>query len=1027
MKVGKGASRLTRLLSVLLCVVLCPPLAAASLTQLRVFPFDTHSGLPQNTVTALHADDNGLIWIGTQEGVALANGEQLLLPTFLAPLSGRRIQKILNGSAGRIVVLTEHTIWTFSIDYQLISRQAFPKRLLHDAVYAGGKLWLASSSGVDTLIFSPTHNTWHLNETLMADEVFVLSASDQEISAAGLGHLWLWRQLRQNGWQRISISVSQLEQPLNIWRYDRQWCVADLQQTFCVDDETVNRFPESVRGGVVYRGKRLFATSKGIFEGRLGNWRPFSVQMASGARVNRLNVMHVLVDDYGGIWLGTFNHGLLYQSPHSFIWQKWPITEASRKQSFSYDVTGITPGREGWWVATRNAGLLSLDEQGQLHSNRIASQLKQTHLEDVNWLVAVNQLWVSVGGQGLHFYCQGRWHHLSDMTADAPDWVFQLYSNGRNLWAVGIGGVWRFLVGDDCQLLENIRYRLPDAFTLPSERFSTIALDGSGRLWAGGESGIFYWPSVADVDKGVWLSKQFSSINGLDVHHIAVGPYGDIWLATNQGIKRLIERDKSWWVDGFEDVAALHRRNIYAVFPNSNGRLWVGTSQGVQLFDPTLRRLWRPKISRSLGLMEINPKAVLHTPKFLLWGTIDGVLRQNIQTVKAGRANILLTDGQQIWRPGQTVALANGSVTPMVLGAFGTAGMDVLYRVNNSSWRDYEYGQKISLPTESREWLLAIRVDDPVVRETIVSNVWQITHLGSREFPLFKNALFYNVILSVLLLVTLIFFTRWRRRSGKQLQALMREKAQALKQCVETKRQLELETTTRETLEKKVIMLESLASVAELLPEPSGCYASGYRETLLPARLALATTLKYEASVNLQTPPIHQLLSLRIHNRQQLRLIGRGHVIVEFCHQLDELMQALRGVGWQQVASADGEWFLFHESRDDNVLLDGLANVCAFYQQQPGTDSVEYAPIVCAVGVHIATLTEKPIARADARLLLELLNELHNVLTPKCSQAYQLIRCPMPLSQYFSHTMARHLPFWLENGKLVLKSVSSKV
>ncbi len=66
----------SRILRLLCCCALLVPCGTASAAQWQAF--DVDDGLPQNSAVAMTVDRYGLLWVGTEDGLARFDGQRFV-------------------------------------------------------------------------------------------------------------------------------------------------------------------------------------------------------------------------------------------------------------------------------------------------------------------------------------------------------------------------------------------------------------------------------------------------------------------------------------------------------------------------------------------------------------------------------------------------------------------------------------------------------------------------------------------------------------------------------------------------------------------------------------------------------------------------------------------------------------------------------------------------------------------------------------------------------------------------------------
>jgi len=155
-------------------------------------------------------------------------------------------------------------------------------------------------------------------------------------------------------------------------------------------------------------------------------------------------------------------------------------------------------------------------------------------------------------------------------------------------------------------------------YDIPNMEVTSLALDYlTGRVWAGTVSGPAYfedgdWSAMADIDSlvhryvtaiapltdgSIWFGTKgglcrrdymhawtsytaLSQLAGNNVTTLAVGAFNELWIGTTNGIS--VFDGKEWKLYGASVLPSLY---INVIYRQSNGVVWCGTMNGVVSFD----------------------------------------------------------------------------------------------------------------------------------------------------------------------------------------------------------------------------------------------------------------------------------------------------------------------------------------------------------------------------------------------------------------------------------------------------------
>ena len=301
----------------------------------------------------------------------------------------------------------------------------------------------------------------------------------------------------------------------------------------------------------------------------LAQWRGYqeweSYSTASGLSSDI--VYEILPDAGGKLWVGT-EGGLLVGSryPSGIRWKRVPGLDG-------FPVHGIVKDSRGdLWIGTESHGAAHL---------HVATGI-------VDWFDE---------GEGL----LGKLAYTLRM------------DHQQRLWAVTDAGL--FVAIPPYQRFSRITQ-------LPATRFWAIAQGTDGTLWAGGVDGLFVYAG------GHW--KNFThdhQLSNQEVLTLGTGANGTMWIGYRfgGGIDRIDAQPGSWTVQ--KGVQRLGTNGIvYFLEPDASGRLWVGTEQGVDMWDSS--RWTHYDTSDGLAWNDCNLNAFASEPDGTVWIGTSGGLSQ---------------------------------------------------------------------------------------------------------------------------------------------------------------------------------------------------------------------------------------------------------------------------------------------------------------------------------------------------------------------------------------------------------------
>ena len=175
--------------------------------------------------------------------------------------------------------------------------------------------------------------------------------------------------------------------------------------------------------------------------------------------------------------------------------------------------------------------------------------------------------------QGVSYYANGQWttygadQLASGESANELIYDVEVAPDGK-VWVVTSRSVAMFENGTWTVFQEGQGFN-------GSRFFNALALDANGRPWAAHSSGV-------DVfENGAWTSIEKSDFTSPE--SLAVDAKGQVWFGTlSDGVYLF---DGNTWAKHDRASEALRSNHVVSISADSGGRLWLGTSYGLSVFD----------------------------------------------------------------------------------------------------------------------------------------------------------------------------------------------------------------------------------------------------------------------------------------------------------------------------------------------------------------------------------------------------------------------------------------------------------
>lgn len=558
------------------------PFAAAEGSH-RFVQLSGSAGLSQNSVTAVVQDKAGRLWIATRDGLNLWDGYRFRVfktdPSDPASLPENQINCLAADTSGRIWIGTQGAgmlVYHLSTGRfsQPVSKEKTGLNIRAILISSDSRLWIGSD-----------------------DQGLVLAETSGNVIrkfSSGTG-------------------PGQISHP---------------RIRALTEDRTGAVWAGTFGGGLNRIDKQSLGT------------RQFTSGPGSFLPDNR--IWSLLAGRDGLIWIGTFGGGLVSLNPES---NKGTLYFPDRSQSASGNIWSMMEDYTGRiWIGTYGAGLFSLDKnRDKLVPVPFSGQSGRAKQESAVFCLFVDRsgmLWAGTETSGLFRtdLKPNRFDLLNNETVPGllphPGVMSVLEDRDGQLWFGTLGGgLSRYQpeTGETVHITrENQKL---------SGNFILSLLESDGWIWTGTGSGLsLVNRKTGQVSPMPAFRNQDLSPAGQDIRVMVKGPEDKIWIGTNGGGLFLADaRAKFYTRFRREDSGSgLLSNTIRAIASAGNGSLWVGTSQGLNLFTPAtgVWKAWTSGPEKSGGLTDQEIRCLYSDEKNkVLWiGTPAGLNRLETET-----------------------------------------------------------------------------------------------------------------------------------------------------------------------------------------------------------------------------------------------------------------------------------------------------------------------------------------------------------------------------------------------------------
>ncbi len=342
------------------------------------------------------------------------------------------------------------------------------------------------------------------------------------------------------------------------------------------------------------------------------------------------NAIYTLTKDKeGGVWAGTYFGGLNYLPKPYTYFDKF-IPQKGNKGLSGYAVREICEDRTGnVWIGTEDAGLNKFNPKTETFEHFLPTG-KSTSISHTNIhaLLAVNnELWVGTFDQGLDVLdiktskVIRRYRAGTAVNALKSNFVESLLKTKAGEILVGTGsGLYRYNKSSNDFALIN---EVPGNF-----HYSALLEDNTGTIWAGTlRDGLYFFNLKSGRSGGYKYNEHDKkSLSSDDINSVYQDTKNNIWVATENGLCLLNERDKNF--TRYNVKSGFLSNVFYKILEGKGNDLWISTSRGLVHFNPGTNKL--KSYTKSNGLLndQFNYSSAFKDQKGRMYfGSVKGLIR----------------------------------------------------------------------------------------------------------------------------------------------------------------------------------------------------------------------------------------------------------------------------------------------------------------------------------------------------------------------------------------------------------------
>lgn len=585
----------------------------------------TDDGLAGNLVTGVAEDQNGVLWIGTSDGGLSAYYPQL--GKFRSYLNDpQNMKSISENSITGLGIDSEGFVWAGTSNAglnRLDPKTGEVRRFAHNSNDPA----TLSSNQISKVLVDNFGNVWvgtiggGLNQLPAGSEAFIhyryISGDENSLSEDFVQSLFmdqegiLWVGTFTSGLNRLDSRSGSIERYASIQGNPEELSSSSVSAIF-----------EDNQG-------RLWIGTQGagacILERGAGTFTCMQNSQINSDSISSNTIMSIYEDEAGILWFGTFGTGLDFYDPQKFKFLHLSADPEHPERLTSNSIWAITQDQQGTlWIGTNEHGATSFDwrtrqwkhyENDPADPNSIQSNTVFLVYEDRQ-----GTLWFATPVGLSRFDPQ-----KPGFSNYALPFILSIFEDGQgNFWLGSTSGL--ILFDRQTGSTQYFDHDPNDPFSLSSSTISLIYEDRSQRFWIGTmNAGLnLFDRQTMQATRYVRESQNPESISSNAVMSVLEDKEGRLWFGTSDGLNRLDPLTGSFI--SYHEKDGLPNGVIYGILEDDSGNLWLSTNAGLSRF--TLETLSFKNFDTSDGLQaaEFNQFSHYRSPEGILYfGGVGGM------------------------------------------------------------------------------------------------------------------------------------------------------------------------------------------------------------------------------------------------------------------------------------------------------------------------------------------------------------------------------------------------------------------
>ena len=623
------------------------------LTTMSVFPnigelsiehLGFEKGLSQITVFALYQDENGGIWIGTNDGLMHYNGNTVENISNLQPemeLASGIVSTICGDGQGHVYALINNKI----VEYDLIKENLHFMPLSNELInkrftaigYGKNGLWIGASNNIyqyqngkiinyaslsasnTTITALCEKNDGKLMVGTIDKGVYIVDNAQKELNVlADCGNVnTIVVDSKKNSWICTNENgLYKIDNQLNIILFNEngaapQKISSNVVRSVCEDNN--DNLWIGTFGGL----DKMNLTTNEI--------EHYGLSLDKRHSLSSNSIRCITKDKQGTIWIGTYYGGINYFNPEPEIFKFFDFQKTL--SDFTYPIIGniVEDKRGDFWICTDGKGLIYFNKAKgtYFYYSTENSGISGNNIKTIYYDKLLDALWIGTYRHGINRF-DIRTKRFTHFKIGAPnstipnEWqetVQTVVQYNDKLFLGTLYGVFSFDIKSGIS-----------THVILTKSIRDMALDGT-YLWIAGQEGLTKFSLLTNkISKEYNQNKQLTNLPKNRITKLFIDRKKRLWISTDGGGLAMLNKSNDKFMLYNNRTCGIESDNVSCIGESKYGYILVGTSKGFSQIDVERNRSVNYSTKNGFPLLSMSYGSIFNSKDGeLLMGGIDGM------------------------------------------------------------------------------------------------------------------------------------------------------------------------------------------------------------------------------------------------------------------------------------------------------------------------------------------------------------------------------------------------------------------